>query len=554
MSKILKSAFQYKGPISENLTDFIRIGLRKNAEHTLVIDAASGRRWTGAILETHITRIAEYLRKECQLQKGDICTIYNEPNDQSVILMLAIISAGGTSNFLSNKYRPRDILDTSKRLGSHFLISTQALLENLKCHLSGENDECSITKVLSIDGVYNGYGTSFGPIGHLLLCDQASSDSSLKATLTLDDLAAEVDPSQLAVVQFSGGTTGKPKPIPRTHKNLCHLVASVDHEELMDLKPGQILTGSLQLTHRPGIWALLASINGGSTYLVWDSTSDIEDALRLIDKYQVTIFSASLPMLGQLGNKGISLKNKYNLASLQQIITSGSKIVHEDLPKSIVKEFKLQSLRQCFGMTESGWVFLLERSLAKAGNYLTVGHVVPGSEVAILDRGTMQPVGPDVRGELAVRGPQVFPGYMDGERFVYNRKDFLNDDWFRTGDQARYDAQELVFIEGRYKELMIFANNIRAFPNEIETILSEHPAIECACVVNMGQNNGFDVARGFVTLKQNCQVTEKELIDFVSERFVGVMMDGGIKILDKFPRLHSGKVDKFALKEMVFDS
>lgn len=549
MSNILRSAIQYKGPVSENLVEFIKVGLRKHADKVIIIDSASDRRWTGAQLECKIFGVANYLRQECKLKRGDICTIYGEPNDHFVILMLAVMSAGGVSNYFTNNFRPREIVDSSKFLNSNFFIGTKELLEKLKDHV--DSSDVRQTKILSVD---KKYGDSYGPIGHLL--DQSSGQVDQSVNSILAQLASETDPSDLAVVQFSSGTTGKPKPIPRTHKNLCHLVASVDHEELMNLRPGQVIAGSLPITHRPGLWALLACINGGSTFVLWDKLSDIEGALQLIEKHRVTILSASLTFLAELGNTGILLKDKFNLKSLEQIITSGAKIVHAELPTSIVKEFQLDTLRQCFGMTESGWVFLLESSLARSGNYLTVGHVVPGSEVAIIDRDTKRPVGEGTRGELAVRGPQVFPGYLTGPAGCtssLNRGDFLEDGWFRTGDQAYYDAQGLVFIEGRYKELVIFPNGGRFFPNDIEAVLSEHPAVESSCVVNIGQTGSFDVARGFVTLRQGYQVTEKGLLDFVSDRSYEIMLQGGIKMLDKFPRLQNGKVNKSLLKEMKFD-
>lgn len=544
MAKILKSSIPYKQPVSENLVEFIKIGLRKNANEIIIIDSESDRTWTGAELERQISVVAKFLKDKCKLEKGDVCTVYGKTNDQVVILLLAVISAGGVCNFLSSSYRAREVVDTSRPLGFEFLISTKILLDSLKDYAS----QLEKVRLISYDqSICDGSKDICCTLGPVLL-EKCQPNCKANLDELIDETNYDVN-KDFAVIQFSSGTTGKPKPIPRTHKNLCHLVASVDHEELMNLKPGQVIAGALPITHRPGLWALLACINSGGTFVLWDKTSDINDALRIIEKYKVTILSCALTFLGMLGNIGIKLKDKFNLTSLEQIITSGAKIVHSDLPNSLVKEFKLKTLRQCFGMTESGWVFLIENSLAK-DNYLSVGHVVPGTEMVILDRDTLKPIGVEVRGELALRGPQVFPGYLTDKTDVYNRSDFTDDGWFRAGDQAYYDKDELVFIEGRFKELLIFPNSGRFFPNEIETIISEHPAIESSCVVKVGEVQSYDIARAFVTLKQDCKVTEKELLEFIKERSYEATLDGGIRILDKFPRLTNGKVDKQLLKKL----
>lgn len=544
MAKVLKSTIPYKGPDTENLIEFIINGLRRNKDCTIIAYPEGGSQYTGNELESIISKLVNHLQRECGLKKGDICTLYGPVDDRFTILILAVICAGGVSNFLTNKSRGREVLDTSIVLKSKFLISTNELLEGIRSDLKDIEDKIH---VISCDKPCDGFVTQCKPIP--TECFLNNSLENDKFSLTSNTLNIEPE-NDIAIIQFSSGTTGKPKPIPRTHKNLCHLVASVNHEQLMDLKPGTVIAGSLPITHRPGIWALLASINCGSTFVIWSNLSDVDDALSMIQKYRVTIFSSSLPFLSMLGNHGVRNKNKYDLSSLKHIITSGAKIILPDLPKLLVDELRLTSLRQCFGMTESGWVFLIEKSLAE-NNYLTVGHVVPSMEAVVLDRGTQKPVEAGVPGEIALRGPQVFPGYLTSEPNKYNRSDFTEDGWFKTGDQGYYDKDELIHIEGRYKEMLIFNNNSRFFPNEIEAIINEHPAIESACVVKVGEvkkDYTYDIARAYVTLKYGQKVSEKEILDFASSKNHEVTLGGGVRVLDKFPRLQNGKVDKHYLK------
>lgn len=569
MAKILRSKIPYHGPKSENLIQFIKDGLRSNATRPIIIDSKTGESWTGSEIETRVSVISKFLIEDCGLKKGDVCSLYGPESDHIAILILSIIASGGISNFLTEKSSGREINDSASQMKSKFLFSHNNLLKKILPNLTSiEAQLQAVAFDEPLDGFTNGCKTMSGLF----------AKSGTNAGISLDNLVKDIeidDDSDIAIIQFSSGTTGAPKPIPRTHRNLCHLVASVDHEELMDLKPGVVLSGSLPITHRPGIWALLACVNCGSSFVIWSNLSDVDEALSVIEKYKVTIFSSSLPFLSRLGNIGLQLKDKYDTSSLQHIITSGAKIVNPDLPKALIEVFKLKSLRQCFGMTEAGWVFLIEQSIAK-DNYLSVGHVVPGMEVIVKTRGDEHKLLKAYeRGEVAVRGPQVFPGYLTGKfsspnyltelvpgnpsrpiegAMILNRSDFTKEgDWFLTGDQGYYDGDELVFIEGRYKEVMMFANNALYFPTEIEATITEHPGVEGVCVVKVGQvtkDFSYDVAKAFVTLKHGYDVTEKEILEFVHERTPQVIIEGGVRFLSKFPRLQNGKVDKVGLKTM----
>lgn len=549
MGRILKSRIVYKQPETENLIEFIRNGLRKNHDQTIITDSKTGASWNGREIEVAVANLASYLINVCGLKKGDVCSLYSPEDDRVALTILAVIAAAGVCNFLTDKSSGHEIHDTAKVMRAKFLFAPRALLDKIKPQL--EPIEKDLT-FICCDDICDAPDGSCKTIKQFF----CKSHEQIQSSMTLDELAvrANIEPcTDYAVIQFSSGTTGKPKPIPRTHKNLCHLVASVDHEQLMDLRPGSVITGSLPITHRPGLWALLASIHGGSNFVIWSNLSDVADALSVIQTYKVTIFSSSLPFLSMLGNTGLTLKDNYDTSSWKHIITSGAKIVNPELPRRLIEAFKLESLRQCFGMTESGWVFLIEKFMAK-DNYLSVGHVVPGMEAVVLKRDSDDQLEAGQRGEIALRGPQIFPGYLTDKPGVLNRSDFTKEGWFRIGDQGYYDGQsELVFIEGRYKEVMMFENNCLYFPNEIEAIISEHPAVEGACVVKVAEvreDYPYDIARACITLKQGFNLEEHELIDFVHSRSPQIIIGGGVRVLERFPRLQNGKVDKQALKQM----
>lgn len=550
MSNVLKSNLPYNKPQVENLTQFIARGLRKHSGETLIIDATTGRRWDGKQIEAAVINIAKFLIYEYNLNKGDVCSIYAKEDDLIAILALALMSIGATYHFLSDRSSGWDVHDTATAIHSKYLFSTHDLLMKLKSNQSlGELEQK--LQIVSLDKPCEEFKKDCKTIMPYLNTNQAAKENEYTFEHLFNRVDIEPD-RDYAVIQFSSGTTGKPKPIPRTHKNLISTVAAVEHEELIDLKPGVVFSGIIPMTHRPGIWALLATVNKGNTFVIWNELGGVQDALQTIEKYKVTLFSSSLPFLSQLGNTGISMKNKYDISSLKHVITAGAKIVNPELPKSIVEHFKLDHLRQCFGMTESGWCFLIEKGIAK-DNYLSVGHVVPGMEAVIIDRKTKKKLGVNERGEIGLRGDQIFPGYLTNETGILNRTDFSEDGWFMIGDEGYYDKNGLIFIEGRYKEKMMFSNDYKFFPTEIEAVINQHPAVEASCVVKIPNENKdyeYDTARAYVTTKRSNSIKETDIIDFLNERIPEAFLEGGVHILKQFPRLNNGKVDKQKLSKM----
>lgn len=539
MYRILKSSIPYQGPSTENVIELVRDGLRKHADLNLIIESSNGVKWTGREMESVILKVSKFLIEDCGIKKGDVCSIYLRESDIAAILILSVISVGAICKYITHS-SVRALTDTARVSGSKFIISSEVFMSDIFQELNADDVKRTY---IAIDGCHDNYKN----IANLL-----DRNSKIEG-INFDELISrsKIDPERdIAVIQFSSGTTGKPKRIPRTHKNLCHLVASVDHPELMDLRPGEVITGNLGLSFRPGLWALLACVNAGSTLLIID-TKHIGESFPLVDKYKVTILALNIISMNKLASVDIPKKKDYDLSSLRHVMTSGAKIVDPAIPKKFVEELNLKTFRQCFGMTESGWVFLIEQSKA-ADMFLTVGHVVPGTEAIVIDRSSGEKLEANQRGEIALRGPQIFPGYMTDKSGVFNRDDFTHDGWFKIGDEGYYDENEYIYIVGRYKEQMYLRSCRRYYPDEIEAILADHPAIESVCVVKVGMDDKgvHDVARAYVSLKPGATLREQDLLDYLLKDHPLIILDAGIRILDSFPRMANGKINKQALKLM----
>lgn len=538
--KILKSVIEYRPPHTENLVEFIRDGLRSNPNGVLVVDGSSGCQWTGIQIEHAITRISQFLIQQCGIGKGDVISIFENDADLTAILILSIISVGATSKLITTTVK--DLVSTAKVSNSKCIISTKENLDQIRSEFG---DQHSNYRFVSLDESEDGFCLS---IKELL------DNTSKQIGISLDELIqnTNIDVNKnTAVIQFSSGTTGNPKKIPRTHSNLCHLVASVNHPELMEFKAGVIIGGQLSMAYRTGLWCLLACIHTGATFVIKSSFQDPDDVFSTIEKFRLTHFSSAVILLCQLAGVVSEMANKYDLSSLKEMMTAGTKIVDSSVPDLMVNTLGLEALRQCFGMTESGWVFLIEKSLAQ-NQYLTVGHVVPSMEAAIMDPETGQLLGPNEKGEVVLRGPQIFPGYLTDSDGLYNRSDFTEDGWFKIGDQAYYTADGLFYIAGRYKELMYLQNRKRMYPDQIEAVLLKHPAVEAACVVKVKGSNDdyYDSARAYLILNKGFTVETSEIMKFINQEAPLIILEGGIRILTQFPRLPNGKINKQALKVM----
>lgn len=536
MDLICKSPIPYKNPKTENLIEFLKENLNSNSEKTIIIDGESDRKWTGSELKKAIFGVAKSLKDEYSLNKGDVCSLYSTESDMAAIIILANICAGATCNFILEA-SPADLFCTYNATNSKFLISSIKYLPDLVKEFRDNNQKVFF---ISIDEPYEGCPS----LKHLL-----SKDSKDCEPDTVDYLirSIPINPEKdFAVIQFSSGTTGKPKPIPRTHKNLCHLVASVDHPELVDLKEGEIITGNLALGYRPGLWALLACIKSGATFVIDTVLGNVDVCLGLIEKYKVTQFALSISNMNKLAVK----ESDYDLSSIKRMMTSGGSIVNPDIPRKIVEKFKLKSFRQCFGMTESGWVFLIEERQAK-DMYSTVGRVVPGMEAIVINHETGERLGSNQRGEIALRGPQIFPGYLINGEEGFNRSDFTEDGWFKIGDEAYYDDEGLFHIVGRYKEMMQLSNSYRYYPDQIEATISQYEEIASVCVVKVPRSDDscYDSARAYVILKPNSTITEQDIKEYIKKTPL-ILLEGGIRIVESFPRLKNGKINKRELSEL----
>ncbi len=348
----------------------------------------------------------------------------------------------------------------------------------------------------------------------------------------------------LAVLQYTGGTTGLPKGAMLTHMNLmanAHQVKSWDPKS----QPGQdVVGGVLPLFH---IYAMttvmnMAMITGSAMLLFPKPPEDWGDLLAAIEKYKVTLFPGVAALYNAINN--YPRNKEYDLSSLRACM-SGAGPLPEDIQ---VKFEKLSGSRvvEGYGLTESSPVVLVN-PLYDRRKLGSIGLPVPNTVAKIMDAETGEKeMGPNEVGEVCVKGPQIMKGYFRTEE----NKDVIRDGWLYTGDLGMMDDEGYFIIVDRKKDL-IKRSGYSVFPKEIEEYMykNEH-VLECAVIGLPDEKVGEEI-KVFIALKPESKgkVTEKEMVEWAKNNMAAYKYPRLVEFRDEIPKGTAGKILRRVLKE-----
>ena len=394
--------------------------------------------------------------------------------------------------------------------------------------------------------------TGGGPgIEHVLLTGGAGRDGYEAALAEAPGayLPSPVDEDAVAHLYYTSGTTGDPKGVMLTHRNVCvHARWAIDE---LGLSARDVWGHFAPMFHLADAWATFAITEVGGRHVMC-GRFDAGEALSLVERQRITTSNLIPTMLAMMcGRDDLAGRD---LASLRVILSGGAPIAI-GLVRRIVERLRCDYV-QTYGMTETSpylTVSLLaphlealpfeERLRIKA----RTGRPFGGVELKIVDDDG-SPVPPDDRsvGEILVRGPTVTPGYWNNP--VATAAAF-SDGWLRTGDLAVIDAEGYVNIVDRRKD-MILTGGENVYSTEVESALFEHPAVLEAAAFGLPDPTWGEIVAAAIVLAPGTSLDEAGIFEHCKPRLAGFKTPRRVFFVDALPKTGSGKISKKELRSM----
>jgi long-chain acyl-CoA synthetase len=344
----------------------------------------------------------------------------------------------------------------------------------------------------------------------------------------------------IAVQQYTGGTTGLPKGALLTHANIAANMSQIDKWGCELFYPPSKVVAVLPFFH---IFAMTVCMNVplcNGTQVVMLPRFEMKALIALIMRTRPNILPAVPTLLAAIARADNITAQQ--LASLQVAVSGGAALSNEVRAEFAKKSGAL--LAEGYGLTEASPVVCCA-ALRVPSKPMSIGLPLPATDLRFVDVDTGRPVRLGENGELQVKGPQVMVGYHNDPDAT--REAFM-DGWLRTGDVGHMDEDGYVFIVDRIKDLII-CSGFNVYPRVIEEALAEHPAVDETNVIGVPDEYRGEAPVAFVKLKTGQSITESELKLFLAEKLNKIEMPRDIIFKDALPKTLVGKLSKKELRE-----
>jgi len=451
------------------------------------------------------------------VKKGNTVALHMWNSPEFVIAFFGILKTGATVTALNPSFKKKDAkyqLEDSESV-------TVIVDDELHPVIKGIREELSLLKNVIIVG------------------QEKHADTHLFKELTEKHLPhpprVEIDPrDDLAVIQYTGGTTGPPKGCMLTHHNITSNIFQISIPSTLERTTDDIVLAHLPFYHIYGMTNVMStSIRLGASMVIM-KRFDVEKFLELVQEFKVTSVSTVMSVLTLLTNSPNLLKN-HDLSSLRYINNGGTPIVPETARK--LQKLMGTTLIQGYGLSEASPV--TNENPMRQIKIESVGPPLPDTEQKIVDPETgTKELPPGEVGEVITRGPQVMRGYWKRPEAT---AETIKDGWLYTGDLGKIDEDGYLYIVDRKKEIIKYMG-FTVGPAEIEAVLYEHPAVADCAVVGKPDPVAGEIPKAFVALRGGAKATEKELIKFVADRVAGYKKIKEVEFVETVPRSLAGKV------------
>jgi len=352
------------------------------------------------------------------------------------------------------------------------------------------------------------------------------------------------EPEDYAVIFSTSGTTGNPKAVPLTHNNLISNIKATK-ETVYPLNEHDTFLTVLPNFHSFGFTcATMLPLAIGAKIAIVPGFLPPQQSIKAISEAPTTfmyVVPALLSFLLMSVEKG---KLNPEVLSSQRLICTGGDRLAPNIHKQALKLLG-RDVMEGYGLTETSPVLCMNHD-CETQHTGTSGPIIPGYEYKLKSRDGQELPKTEREGVLWVKGPSITPGYLHAPELTAER--FDSEGFFNTGDYVKFDEDGYVTIMDRVTDLII-VGGFNVYPQEVEKILSEHPAVHAAVVVGMYHNINGEIPKAYVQLEDGVEVTDREIIRFAKEKLAHFKVPRAVEFVDEFPVSATGKILRRVLRE-----
>jgi acyl-CoA synthetase (AMP-forming)/AMP-acid ligase II len=493
-----------------------------------LIDAKSGRQTSYREMIGRIDAFAGALAAR-GMGVGDVVGLLSPNSSGFAVAFHGILRSGATATTINALFTAKDIAKQLTDSRASMLVTVRALLAQAKegAAQAGIPD----TGLVVLDG--EGQAAT----GHPNAADLMASGRP----------APEVSfaPSaHLAALPYSSGTTGNPKGVMLTHRNLVANVAQI--QPLHGMTPQDVVLAVLPFFHIYGMTVLLNAALHARARLVVMPGFDLAEFLGCIQNHRCTIAFIAPPVAVALAKH--PLIDEYDLSSLNTVM-SGAAPLDADLGHAVAKRIGCRVV-QGYGMSELSPVSHITpfdggvRNMGMVAPLSSVGWTVSNAATKLIHPDSGEEIdlpaeGLSETGELWFKGPNVMSGYLGNEQATLDTID--DEGWLHTGDLAQVDACGCVYIVDRLKELIKY-KGYQVPPAELEALLLSHPSIADAAVIGVSDADGEEVPKAFVVKQPGAELTADAVMEFVAGQVAPYKKVRQVEFIDAIPKSAAGKI------------
>ncbi|MHC5262933.1 4-coumarate--CoA ligase family protein [Streptomyces sp. UC4497] len=509
--------------VDEPIHDAVLGGAAARGDAPALVDGVAGTTLSYAQLDVFHRKVAAGLA-DAGVRKGDVVALHSPNTIAYPVAFYGATRAGASVTTVHPLSTPEEFAKQLRDSSANWIVTITPLVEAARAAAE-----------------------LAGGVREIFVCDPAGTSGHRSLMDMLGTAAPEprvaIDPAEdVAALPYSSGTTGTPKGVMLTHRNIATNLDQL--QPVLPTGPGDSILAVLPFFHIYGLTALMnGPLRQGSTVVVLPRF-DLETFLAAIEKHRITHLYVAPPIVLALAKH--PAVEGYDLSSLRHVISAAAPLDGE-LARACARRLGLPPVGQAYGMTELSPGTHVVPYDAKNPPPGAVGRLIASTEMRIVSLDDpAKDVAPGEPGEVLIRGPQVMKGYLGRPDATADMIDA--EGWLHTGDVGRVDADGWLFVVDRVKELIKY-KGFQVAPADLEAVLLAHEGIADAAVIGVLDDDGNEVPKAFV-VRTDPALGADAVMAYVAERVAPYKKIRRVAFIDGVPRAASGKILRRELREI----